>query len=72
MIVENTAHAPESGGGATGYITHHLHHLQWQIGEGKFMTINLDSVFFTLIDGLVLNFQVPCDVSAIAACVPPW
>jgi len=49
VIVENTAHAPESGGGATGYITHHLHHLQWQIGEGKFMTINLDSVFFTLV-----------------------
>ena len=38
-----------SGGGATEYIQHHLHHLQWQVGEGKFMTINIDSVLFTLL-----------------------
>jgi F-type H+-transporting ATPase subunit a len=38
-----------SGGGSTEYIQHHLHHLQWQVGEGKFMTINLDSVVITLI-----------------------
>jgi len=53
VIVENTiaevaGQAPESGGGATEYIQHHLHHLQWQVGEGKFMTINIDSVLFTL------------------------
>ena len=29
------------------------------------------SAFFTLIVGLVLNFQVPCAVSPIVACVPP-
>ncbi|TWI06031.1 F-type H+-transporting ATPase subunit a [Luteimonas cucumeris] len=48
MIVESTGHSPESGGGATEYIQHHLHHLQWHVGEGKFMTINLDSVLITL------------------------
>ncbi len=48
MIVESNAQTPESGGGATEYIQHHLHHLQWQVGDGKFMTINIDSVLFTL------------------------
>lgn len=49
MIVESTGQTPESGGGATEYIQHHLHHLQWQVGDGKFMTINIDSVLFTLV-----------------------
>ncbi|WP_242112630.1 F0F1 ATP synthase subunit A [Luteimonas aquatica] len=58
MTVEHTGqaaeHAAESGGGATQYIQHHLHHLQWQVGEGKFMTLNIDSVAITL--GLALLF----------------
>jgi F-type H+-transporting ATPase subunit a len=33
----------------TEYIQHHLHHLQWHIGDSKFMTINIDSVFFLLL-----------------------
>jgi len=37
-----------SDGGSTEYIQHHLHFLQWQVGEGAFWTINLDSVFFML------------------------
>ena len=45
-----------SGGGSTEYIQHHLHHLQWQVGEGKFMTINVDSVFFTLLMSVVFLF----------------
>lgn len=45
-----------SGGGATEYIQHHLHHLQWQVGEGKFMTINIDSVIFTLLLSSVFLF----------------
>ena len=37
----------ESGsGGTTEYIKHHLHHLQWQFGDSKFETINVDSVLF--------------------------
>ena len=43
MSAENTS------GGTTEYINHHLHHLQWNFGDGKFWTINLDSVFFTLL-----------------------
>ena len=38
-----------SGGGLTEYIKHHLHHLQWQFGDSKFETVNLDSVFFLLL-----------------------
>ncbi len=41
--------AEESTGGQTEYIQHHLHHLQWQVGDSKFMTINIDSVFFLLL-----------------------
>lgn len=49
MVVENTGKAAETAGGATEYIQHHLHHLQWQVGEGKFMTLNVDSIFFTIV-----------------------
>jgi F-type H+-transporting ATPase subunit a len=48
VIAEHTGQAAESGG-ATEYIQHHLHHLQWQVSDGKFMTLNLDSIFFTLL-----------------------
>ena len=41
--------AEQSSGGQTEYIQHHLHHLQWQVGDSKFMTINIDSVFFLLL-----------------------
>lgn len=47
----------ESGsGGLTEYIKHHLHHLQWQYGDSKFETINLDSVFFLLLASVVFLF----------------
>jgi len=36
----------------TEYIQHHLHHLQWSIGDGVFMKINVDTLFFTLLSGL--------------------
>ena len=53
MTQEHTAqaaeHAAESGGGATQYIQHHLHHLQWKVGDSAFMTLNLDTIFFTLV-----------------------
>lgn len=60
MIAEDTAaQATESSGGATAYIQHHLHHLQWQVGEGKFMTLNIDSVLFTLaLSALFLFFFI--------------
>ncbi|MDQ3617429.1 MAG: F0F1 ATP synthase subunit A [Pseudomonadota bacterium] len=38
-----------SSGSQTEYIQHHLQFLQWQVGDGKFWTINLDSVFFMLL-----------------------
>jgi F-type H+-transporting ATPase subunit a len=45
-----------SGGGSTEYIQHHLHHLQWHVGEGKFPVINIDSVFFTLVMSVLFLF----------------
>jgi F-type H+-transporting ATPase subunit a len=38
-----------ASGGSTQYIQHHLQHLQWKVGDGAFMTINVDSVFFALL-----------------------
>ena len=37
----------------TGYIQHHLQHLQLSVGDGVFMKINLDTLFFTLVTSLV-------------------
>jgi F-type H+-transporting ATPase subunit a len=39
--------APEVGG-MTGYIKHHLHHLEWQVRPGEFWAIHVDTIFFTL------------------------
>ncbi|HET8764889.1 MAG TPA: F0F1 ATP synthase subunit A [Rhodanobacter sp.] len=36
-------------GGSTEYINHHLHHLQVKVGDGAFMTLNVDTLFFTLV-----------------------
>ena len=41
--------AEQESGSQTEYIQHHLHHLQWHIGDSKFMIINVDSVFFLLL-----------------------
>ena len=45
-----------SGGGSTEYIQHHLKHLQWHVGEGKFPVINIDSVIITLVLSAVFLF----------------
>jgi F-type H+-transporting ATPase subunit a len=58
VSAENTATEAGSGG-TTEYIQHHLHHLQWQVGDGKFMTINVDSVLIALVlSALFLFFFV--------------
>ncbi|MCC6594665.1 MAG: F0F1 ATP synthase subunit A, partial [Xanthomonadales bacterium] len=36
----------EGGSDMTGYIKHHLHHLEVKVGDGAFWTIHLDSVIF--------------------------
>nr|WP_297832939.1 F0F1 ATP synthase subunit A [Thermomonas sp.] len=38
-----------AGGGSTEYINHHLHFLQMKVGESSFMTLNVDTLFFTLV-----------------------
>lgn len=38
-----------AGGGSTEYINHHLQFLQLKVGESSFMTLNVDTLFFTLV-----------------------
>ena len=45
-----------SGNETTQYIQHHLHHLQWQVGDSKFMTINIDSIFFMVLLSAIFLF----------------
>ncbi len=48
MSAENTG-TEAAAGGSTEYINHHLHHLQVSVGDGQFMTLNVDTLFFTLV-----------------------
>ena len=43
----NTIATEPASGGSTEYINHHLHHLQVSVGDGAFMTLNIDTLFFT-------------------------
>ncbi len=48
----------EHGGPATmtDYIKHHLHHLEIQVGEGRFWVLHLDSIFFKLLCAAIFLF----------------
>ena len=46
---EQIAATEPATGGSTEYINHHLHHLQVKVGDGAFMTLNVDTLFFTLL-----------------------
>ena len=48
--------AEPATGGSTEYINHHLHHLQMQVGDGAFMRINVDTLFFTLLLSVLFLF----------------
>jgi F-type H+-transporting ATPase subunit a len=50
------ATAEPATGGSTEYINHHLHHLQVSVGDGGFMTLNIDTLFFTLALSLLFLF----------------
>ena len=50
------ATAEPATGGSTEYINHHLHHLQVSVGDGAFMTLNIDTLFFTLALSLLFLF----------------
>jgi len=49
VSTETTVPAEAAPGGSTEYINHHLHHLQVSVGDGAFMTLNVDTLFFTLL-----------------------
>jgi F-type H+-transporting ATPase subunit a len=40
----------------TDYIKHHLHHLEMPVGEGRFMVLHLDSIFFKLLCAAIFLF----------------
>ncbi len=40
----------------TGYIQHHLHHWQVSVGDSAFMTINVDTLMFSLVCAVVFMF----------------
>lgn len=42
-----------AGNSATEYVTHHLEHLTASVGEGGFWTLNLDTLFFSWVTGLI-------------------
>lgn len=46
---EHIAATEPATGGSTEYINHHLHHLQVKVGDGAFMTLNVDTLFFTFV-----------------------
>ena len=46
---ESIAATEPASGGSTEYINHHLHHLQVSVGDGAFMTLNVDTLFFTAV-----------------------
>ena len=50
---ESIAATEPASGGSTEYINHHLHHLQVSVGDGAFMTLNVDTLFFTLVLGVL-------------------
>jgi len=41
--------AEGEAGGMTGYIKHHLQHLTAPVGDGPFMVLNIDSIFFKVL-----------------------
>ena len=55
MSAESTGTEAASGD-STAYIQHHLQHLQWQVGDSKFMTLNVDSLLFSLLACAVFLF----------------
>jgi F-type H+-transporting ATPase subunit a len=48
--------AEGEAGGMTGYIKHHLQHLTVSVGEGPFMALNLDSIFFKVLLAVIFLF----------------
>jgi F-type H+-transporting ATPase subunit a len=45
--------AEGEAGGMTGYIKHHLQHLTAPVGDGPFMVLNIDSIFFKVLLAVV-------------------
>ncbi|MCA0393415.1 MAG: F0F1 ATP synthase subunit A [Proteobacteria bacterium] len=56
MVSAESTGTEAASGDSTAYIQHHLQHLQWQVGDSKFMTINVDSLAFSLLACAVFLF----------------
>lgn len=58
---------------STDYILHHLHNLEKPIGEGSFWTLNMDTIFFTTLLGVLFcwGFRLAAK-RATSDVPPPW
>jgi len=55
--------AEGEAGGMTGYIKHHLQHLTAPVGDGPFMVLNIDSIFFKVLLAVIFRC-VPASVAS--------
>jgi F-type H+-transporting ATPase subunit a len=68
--IETIAAIEPATGGSTEYINHHLHHLQVSVGDGAFMTLNVDTLFFTLLLSLLFVGSFWLSARKVTAGVP--
>jgi len=53
LTPQNSTATEPASSGSTEYINHHLQHLQVSVGDGAFMTLNVDTLFFTAVLSLL-------------------
>jgi F-type H+-transporting ATPase subunit a len=67
-LIQTIAAEPE--GGTTGYINHHLHFWQVKVGDGAFMTLNVDTLIFTFLLSALFLFLFISSARKATAGVP--
>ena len=69
-MAAETAHGPAS---VTEYIQHHLTNWSWQFGDSPFWTLNLDSLLWSAMMGLlfIVSFAVAVKISKRSVDAPP-
>ena len=57
-------------GGSTEYINHHLHFWQVKVGDGTFMTLNVDTLIFTFVLSALFFFSFRFAARKVTSGVP--
>ena len=55
-LISTMAASEPASGGSTEYINHHLHFWQVKVGDGAFMTLNVDTLIFTAVLSFLFVF----------------